>query len=66
MHLWKRVIILELFQQPEKDTKNVSMVAILKHSDHRGIQIFEDELTFLVLANFVQIIYQESGKKLLN
>ena len=62
MHLWKRVIVLELFQQPEKNPKNVSMVAILKHSDHGGIQIFEDQLSLLVLADFIQVVDKESGK----
>lgn len=55
VHLGWRVLILVL-EEAEKNPKHISVVAVLKHSDHGGVEVFEDQLALLVLAYFVKVL----------
>ena len=55
VHLGRGVLILVL-EEAEENPKHVSVVAVLKHSDHGGVQVFEDQLALLVLAYFVEVL----------
>jgi len=55
VHLGRRVLIL-VFQETEQNPEHVSVVAVLQHSDHGRVEVFEDELALLVLAYFVEVL----------
>lgn len=58
-------VILLILQQGEKDHENVCMVAVLQHTQHGRVQVFEDELAFFVLSNFIQVFDQKPRQELL-
>lgn len=64
--LWQGVVLLGFLQKAEEDAKNVSVITVFKHPEHWWVQILKYKLSFFVLANFIEIINKQSGKKLLD
>ena len=42
------------------------MVTVLQHTQHGRVQVFQNELAFFVLANFIEIFDQKPGQELLS
>lgn len=63
--LGQGVVLFWFLQKAEEDAKNVSVIAVFKHPEHWRVQILEYKLSFFVLANLIEIINKQSGKKLL-
>ena len=64
--LWQRVVLFGLLQKAEEHAKNVSMITIFKHPEHRRVQILKNKLSFLVLSNFVEVVNEQPSEKLFN
>lgn len=64
--LWHAHVVLFVFEQGEEDHKDVGMVAVLQHTQHRRVQVFQNELTFLILTNFIKIFNQKPRQELLS
>jgi hypothetical protein len=62
--LWHTHIVFLVFQESEKHYENVSVVTVLQHTQHRRVQVFENQFTFLVLTNFIKVFNQKSRQKL--
>jgi hypothetical protein len=41
------------------------MIAVLQHTQHGRVQVFEDELAFFVLSNFIKVFDQKPRQELL-
>ena len=63
--LWHTHIVFLVFQESEKYYENVCVVTVLQHSQHRRVQVFENQFTFFVLSNFIKVFNQKPGQKLL-
>lgn len=58
--------VLVLGEQAKEHDEDVRMVTILQHSQHRGVQILQNELTLLVRANLVKIVNKQSLQELVD
>ena len=52
-------------EQVEKYTEDARLVAVLETSKHRSIQVFKDEFSFLICAEFIKSIDKKTCEQLL-
>jgi len=65
-YLWLLSTVFVLGEQAEQDDKDVSMITVLQHSQHRGVQVLQDQFALLVGADLVKVVNQQSLQQLVD